>query len=315
MNGKMLIIKDGDTLLTATGRDRILAELRDIYDGVSRAQYRTGKKSVHSNLRISIMLCGTDTLRMLNRSSLGERFIDIEIVGEDKADHAKYVKTAIASNISIVSESIGGDPNRPKANPYVKQCTLGYINHLKDLLASRAIVVPTMTANDAYVIECMANYVAAMRARQGKDEEGLSYKPKAELGTRLGAQYVKAAICLAVVLNKKQVDLEVMKMIQWSMYSTTRNYRSDIVNILSNSTTGATKLQLAITLNLPETTVDSILNEMLIFGICKITKQSNNSGNRGRKANYWTLTSDFQEIYTVSSLVNYRSPKPTSNIS
>jgi hypothetical protein len=86
-------MKDGDTLANSPNRDKILSELRDLYDGTSRAHYRNMKADEFEDVRLSFILCGTDELRQLNRTFLGERFLDCEIMAKGE-DTSPYVQRA-----------------------------------------------------------------------------------------------------------------------------------------------------------------------------------------------------------------------------
>ncbi len=79
-SGKTLITKDGDTLIQAPNIGQILAEGRDIYDTTSRSHYRNDQGKDYIGQRMTWILCGTASLRCIDQSELGERFLDCVIM-------------------------------------------------------------------------------------------------------------------------------------------------------------------------------------------------------------------------------------------
>ena len=80
VNGKTLVMKDGDTLLQSPNLSQILSEGRDLYDGASRTSYRNKASKDYTGLRMTWILCGTSSLRSIDSSELGERFLDCVIM-------------------------------------------------------------------------------------------------------------------------------------------------------------------------------------------------------------------------------------------
>ena len=77
---KTLVTKDGDTLLQSPNLNQILSEARDLYDGTSRTHYRNATSRDYSGIRMTWILCGTSSLRAIDSSELGERFLDCVIM-------------------------------------------------------------------------------------------------------------------------------------------------------------------------------------------------------------------------------------------
>src|SRR5690606_14950694 len=81
LGGKTLVVKDGDTLLQSPNLGQILSEARDLYDTVSRSSYRTKQGGRdYQGVRMTFILCGTSSLRKIDSSELGERFLDCVIM-------------------------------------------------------------------------------------------------------------------------------------------------------------------------------------------------------------------------------------------
>lgn len=303
IKGKTFMVKDGDTLLTAPSRDRILAELRDIYDGTSRAAYRNKKSVDYEDIRTTMILCGTDTLRTLNRSALGERFLDCEILGDN--DTQPYLERAAANTAAAVLSGLGGKADEetdseatPDSMTELKAATYGYLKHLKENL--QELPVPTISPAINSRLMALGQLMAFMRA--SKDEEA-DFRQRPELATRLVAQMVKLGVCLSLVLGKKSVDNTVLAMCRKIILDTARGYKLDIVQELASHKAGLSVKQINIEMSIPETTARRLIEEMREFDVVERNSQSNRSGQRGRNVHLFRLTADFRKLWTLATSV------------
>tara|TARA_R110000803_G_scaffold3285_2_gene11175 strand:- start:2084 stop:4330 length:2247 start_codon:yes stop_codon:yes gene_type:complete len=300
LNGKTFIIKDADTLLTMPNRDRCLAEMRDIYDGTSRAEYRNNKNVDYEDLRITMIICGTDELRELNRSSLGERFLDVEILGE--GDRDPYLDRALSNTYQQVLQSmkpVGHVEDKEVGEDKMmklKQVTYGLLKHLKTTLRTRP--QPTMSEKVGKQLKALGQFMAYMRAKKGDDKD---YRPRVELATRLVAQMVKLAICLAIVFDKKSIDQEVVRLIRKTVLDTSEGFQLDILRALAAlKSTGMSNTQIEIDLNIPKSTAARMIANMKEFHIIEKYSIPNNSGQRGRHVNMWRLSDTFRKVWNVA---------------
>ena len=67
VRGKTLVTKDGDTLLQLPNLPQILSEGRDLYDGTSRTHYRNAMGKDYTNVKMTWLLCGTNSHVSLSR--------------------------------------------------------------------------------------------------------------------------------------------------------------------------------------------------------------------------------------------------------
>lgn len=303
MNHKTVVIKDGDTLLQSAARDRILSELRDIYDGTSRATYRNKKSNTYKGLRITFMLCGTDSLRTLNRSGLGERFIDVEILGE--GDRSPYLDKAFENAWdSLVASIQNGGANDSEAHGsadmlYLKQTTAGLINHLKDSLTSGKVKPPSVDKTMKLRIKSLGNLLGYLRAKVDRDGDGLLYRPRVELGTRLVSQFTKLAVCLAVVLGKDSIDREVLRIIRKVALDTADGFQYELVALLYKyRSSGLSARQIELQLNIGEGTVRRLLGDCRELKIVERNNDTNRPGQRGRNRHLWRLTPPLKRLYS-----------------
>lgn len=301
MDGKTVVIKDGDTLLNSSGCNRILSELRDLYDGTSRARYRNREQGLYEGLRITFILCGTDELRSLNRTHLGERFLDCEVLGNE--DTTPYLNRAIKNAFSQLSTGLAnGSPDHTGVGVednmlVIKQATFGFIRHLKETLSSTT--PPTHTTEVDNVIGALAQIVSYARAHVKRDGQDISYRPRPELATRLGAQFTRLSVCMAIVLGKQELDKTVVRILRKVAHDTCQGFRFEVMNLLA-SRPSLSAVQLSRKLGLAETAVRRLLYDMLEFKIIERVSRPNNSGQRGRDVHLWKLTQAIHSLWKVA---------------
>jgi len=311
MKNKTTIIKDGDTLLNAPNRDRILAELRDIYDGTSRATYRNRVSREYNNVKATFILCGTDELKGLNRSFLGERFLDVEILGDE--DRTPYIKRALDNAFDSVFASFqpsdNGDLDHiPNARMiHLKRATGGLIQHFKDNW--KTMTPPKRTQEAEQVLEALGQFLSFMRARVKREGGDVLYRPRVELATRIIGQLTKLAVCVALILGKRTIDRQVLKIVRKVALDTAEGFQLEVTTKLAGYKTGGMTVgQLEVALRLSEGTIRNLLRDMREFNIVKRVDQNNRSGQRGRNRHLWRLTEEVRGLYRTA--MGRRSPKP-----
>lgn len=297
LNGKTVIMKDADTLANSPSRDRILSELRDLYDGSSRAHYRNKVKSDFENIRLTFILCGTDALRTLNKTFLGERFLDCEIIRNE--DTTPYLQRASASAYASLAGSLNRANNQTNGEAeYVnnklllKQATFGFIKHLKESIGQRS--APLIKTNTLTTLENLARYVAMLRARK-PDATDLNFRPRTELPTRLTNQLTKLAFSLALVLGKDEADDEVMRIVLKVVQDTSLGFQQEVIGVLCKQPVSVRTI--AMEINQPETTIRRLLFDMMDFGIVQRYSSPNNTGQRGRDSHLWELSPVMAGLY------------------
>lgn len=313
LRGKTLIIKDADTLVSGDGTNRILSEMRDIYDGTSRAEYRNKKKSEYSGLRTTFIICGTDELRSLNRSFLGERFLDVEIM-EDDPDITPFTMRAIKNAVSRFNTSVSGsdhDENLYTDLVPIRQKAYGFISYLKTALEEGEIVPPTFSENAEARIVALATILSFMRASSNRYKDTkVQHRSRIEMPYRLIGQLTKLAQCLAVVLGRKSVDNEVLRIVAKVVKDTSKGYKLDILSAISEKPSGLDQKYLVAKLEIPQTTCTRILVECREFRVLKSRNESNNSGIRGRDRHVFTFTPEFKQLWITAFGAPSKRPAP-----
>lgn len=236
INTRTMIINEGDMLLKCPQKDQFNAQLRDLYTGVARCHYRNGKEITYGGLRTSVILAGTPAIRELNKSALGDRFLDCEVFTETNTSRKRQLVLTVLKkkrkNMLVQSNCDA----RSQGNPEMVrafQMTGGYLNWLRETGINRLEEIESrMPLSMDAEFESLGQLVAWMRTRPHGGEED---RTEAELHIRLGAQLQKLALCTAVTMNR-DVDEEVLrrtaKVAKDTSYGTTFN----IARVLAKET-------------------------------------------------------------------------------
>lgn len=301
LNGKCGVWKDADTLMSHPSKDRILSEMRDFYDGSTRAVYRNRKHFEIENMRNSFLFHGTDTLRGLNRSFRGDRFLDCDIVGG--SDTSEYMHSAVSTAFSDILGALSGSNEATgESGLALKRVTKGFILDLSQRIQEKRIKIPSCTSQHEDRLKAMASLLAYVRARVEREREEITYRPRVELATRLGKQFVKLAICLAVVLDKSEIDKEVMGIVRKVLHDTACGFNFELVDYLFKNPLGKSSVAIAINLEMSDSTVRRLVGDMNELGIISRREDNNRSGVGGRNVHMWQLCPEVRELYKLAAL-------------
>lgn len=221
LSGKTLVTKDGDTLLQSPNLGQILAEARDLYDCTSRTHYRNKQSKDYSGVRMTWILSGTSSLRSIDSSELGERFLDCVIMEEIDDDMEDEILWRVANRadrgVGIESNSKAETHNDPKLTEAM-QLTGGYVDHLRDNAINLLSAIDNPEQSRRACTR-LGKFVAYMRARPSKLQ---TEHAEREFAARLVVQMVRLSKCLAAVLNRSSVDEEVMRRVRKVALDTAR---------------------------------------------------------------------------------------------
>jgi predicted transcriptional regulator len=315
MNGKCLIVKDGDTLMSNDGKDRILAELRDLFDGVTRAHYRNQESHVYEDIHTSIILCGTNQLRQLNRANLGERFLDMEIADPEARSHYARAAATHALQSMLLSFPESDHTDKPKSaytSPHEKQgvtpvdlelqrkrATLGFLQYLHSNMTHVYVsdkIIETVLS--------MAEFLAFMRARVHKEE--LDTAPEIEMPARIVTQLVKLATCLSIVLGEDKANSNITRIIRRVVMFTAKGRQLDATLLLYDHQAGLNTESISNHLKVSESTAHRITADMKALGIVENIRLPRH-GRVGRPKYVWRLTN---ELRTIVGKALSTKPKP-----
>lgn len=295
LRNKTLVIKDGDTLLRLPNLAQVLSEARDIYDGTSRTHYRHGIKRDYEGIRTTILLAGTKTLRQIDSSELGERFLDCVIMEDIDPDLEDDILLRAAyraeRNVSVESD---GKPESyyDRSLTYAYQLTGGYVGWLRQNASS---LLAEVNMGDEARRQCMrlGLFVAYMRARPSRV---IHHEDDREMGARLVEQHVRLAMCISVVLNKRSVDQEVLKRVTKVALDTSRGITLQMVGHLYRAgEDGMMGTTLASYVDCTDHEAKSLLRFLRRIGVVRLYSPSKVKGIRAKVR--WRLTKRVRSLY------------------
>lgn len=297
LNYRTLVLKDGDTLLQSPNLSQILSEGRDAYDGVSRTSYRNQNSRDYENLRFTWILCGTSSLRSLDNSELGERFLDCVIMDEipDKLEDEILLRVCARAfgNAATVSDSDAPQSNFDSATTTAMQLTGGYVEFLRDNADSLTNGV-VVDSKDVLRIAKLAKFVSRMRARPStrQDEE-----VQREMASRLSSQLCRLAMCLAAVMNSHSIDKEVMRRVRKVALDTSRGISVELAEKMYEAgDLGVDPKSLCLVMPYPEDRLRQLLN-FLTHKRLGVAEKFQPKRNGVRKAVRYRLTESFTQLY------------------
>jgi hypothetical protein len=292
--GKTLVTKDGDTLLQSPNLPQILSEGRDVYDGVSRTHYRNGMGKDYDGLRITWILCGTSSLRQIDSSELGERFLDCVImdgIDDDLEDEIlDRVVNRAARDVAVESDGEISKHYAPEMS-LAMQLTGGYVVWLREHAVSGLATV-TFSPQVRRALTRLGKFVAHIRARPSLRQEEIAER---EFATRLVSQLTRLAGCLALVLNRPCVDEEVMRRVRQVAMDTSRGRTFSIASHLYDEPEGMTASSLAMLAGQTEDKTRVLLKFLRAIEVAEFYQTVSERGVKGKV--HWRLTPRMHQLY------------------
>ena len=293
---KTLVIKDGDTLLTSADPSKVFGELRDLFDGAARVHYLHGVSRRYDNVRLGIIICGTDSLRKIDSSELGERFLDVVMM--EKIDEESERTIGLRTFWRVIRNATeNGDESvistRSKEMLLAMRMTAGYVNHLRehdaDILHRIEVVEDTADrCND------LGKFVSCLRARPSRHQEEHSSR---ELSSRLVGQIGKLAICLSGVYQKRSIDETVMRQVRQIALDTARGTTLDMARFLfRQGAKGSHRSGIATVTNQGYERVTKLLKFLRAIGVADFHHRGGVAGvTEGQER--WKLTERMRSLF------------------
>lgn len=231
IKNKTMITMDGDTLMQSPNLSNILGEGRRLYDGQLSSHFKNGMGKSVDQHRFTWIICGTSSLRSMDSSELGERFLDcviMEGIDDDLEDEIllRVANRTVRNMSTEVSDRVGSmeDPEMEA----VMNLTGGYVEWLRK---NAAVEMSSVETSDKALHFCtrLGKFVAFMRARPSSIQDEVAER---EFAARLVTQHIRLATCLAVVMNKKSVDQDVLRRTQKVAFDTARGRTVEITRHL-----------------------------------------------------------------------------------
>lgn len=296
LRNKTLVTKDGDTLMKSPNAPQILSEARDIYDKTTSAHYRNNLSREYKNICMTWILCGTSSLRSLDQSELGERFLDCVIVHEMDMDLEKQIQRRVINRqiFNMISEDKKAEDEEDGKILRARRLTGGYVEYLRKNILKKLKEIKTDSIREKYIEMCenLALFVAHIRSRPSlKQQEEV----ERELSLRLCSQLTKLMLCLVVVTGKKTVDDEVMRRVTKVALDTARGRTFNIVKrIYKQGDTGIDHITLSKLTNESRDKELTLLRFLKKINVVQVIGHKKNS-----HLAIWALTPQMKRLFTA----------------
>jgi hypothetical protein len=291
-NRMTLATKDGDTLLKSPNLSQILSEARGLYDRVGRTHYRNAVMNEYEGHRMTWLLAGTKSLREIDASELGTRFLDCVVMDDiDDEFEDEVMWRAVNQEAEAMMAESNGDPDNhhPEALTRAMKMTGGYLSYLRENvvdLLSRVESPP----EDRRTCAAYGKFTAYMRARpvRGVDDNEVDR----EFGARLGKQMARLAHVLAVTLNSPGLSGEPMRRVRKVALDTSRGKTLDLVYaIYESGEEGRAAKSLCVEVGQGQADCRRMLRFLRRLGVIKSFKREGHSGE------FWILSPMFTRLY------------------
>ena len=290
LGNKVLFVKDFTAVLSMGTNDQeaLFGLLRDGYDGSFRQTYGNGVERVYEDHYFGIVAGVTHAIHGENHSSLGERFLKINLLDEEfvEIDHIRRALKNVKTNKSYKSKLQGS--------------IIGFLDHIASIDK-----IPEL-GEDTPLFEKLINlsqFVALVRTKveraYGRD---MTYRPEPEVGTRIATQLSKVGSALAMVYGEKEVSEKCYRVMQKIALDSCVGYQLEVLNILDRSSSGMSATTIATAINLSVNQVRKITDDMMQLNLIESKRVSNNSGRRGNKVKGFFITKTVRVLMKAADL-------------
>lgn len=284
---RTLITKEGATLVDSPIRDIIISQFRSLYDGSASKSYNNGIRLEHHGIQFNWILAGTQSLRRLDASELGQRFIDYVIMEEiDPVMEADIMQDALMKQWNAPLANCSAESTHDPYYLAASKLTGGYVHYLRTTALTYVNDV-TIHPSAFQRIGRLATFVEFLRARPSNlvDDGGVR-----ALGTRVGGQMLKMVKYAAVVQNKPAADhADLWRVVEKVATDTGRGRTFDIAKHLAEHRGGLTGIDVARLTNRPHLKEMEYLSFLRRLGVVEL---ANTHGN-GKYA----LTKRFRSLW------------------
>lgn len=216
INNKTLVTPEGDVIVSSPNFAELMSQQRRIFDGKSGATYKNSDEDkLYTGLRTPWIMAGTMALLSTDQSRLGDRFLRVIIDPPGEDLKRRIIRSALRSEIAAMdtkSNGTAGSCVEPKLRD-AQALTGGYVDWLRANVthALSGVHIPEWVEDRCIDL---AELTADLRARPDPDTRKQDVHDTKELPTRIARQLIRLAKHLAVVLNKREVDADVMRRVK-----------------------------------------------------------------------------------------------------
>lgn len=289
LNGKTLVAKDFTEILDmpTLAQDEIFSTLRGAFDGHVQRSFGNGVSREYRGCFFSILAGVTHAIHGHKKAHLGERFLRFEMRPMPERHMDAVLKAAI--------DSIGDERGVELKLQHAVACFLQ-----KRVDPRQA---PKMTAETKRRLQHLVKLIALMRAQVSKDPRTgeVTYRPRAELGTRLAKQLAKLGSMYAFVEGKEEVDAEVYDVISRVAFDTVGGYSLEVLEAMMKMGGNATRADVAEKIKASVPTVYRRFEDLATVGIiAKNESLSTPSSGGGRPPAVYEVTREVAQLWNES---------------
>lgn len=202
LNDKILVIKDFGTILTLRNEhlSEILSQLREIYDGNYTKAFGTGKTFTWEG-KLGLLAGATPIIDRFSslHQSLGERFLQFRIKGDNPQEVARKAKEAVGKEAIMRQE--------------LQEVYGGFIDQFEQLQNGINITIPPDIEQKIINLACLC-----AQARTGvirdRYTQAIEVLPEAEGPGRLIKQFTNLGIALTLINQQHTTTDEVYKLLR-----------------------------------------------------------------------------------------------------
>jgi len=301
LHGKVFVIKDYTEIMSMhiAAQEEIYGILRGAYDGRVEKSFGNGVYREYE-AHFSIIAGVTPVIHGNTRATLGERFLKFQLFDGVGFSAERQILAAL-ENISHESEMRSKLAISTAA--FLSQKVPDVLPYVPDWFKARIVA--------------MAQLIAMLRAQVDRDvRDNIKSRPQHEVGTRLAKQLVKLGLGLAIVEGKKQLDEDIYDLIETVAFDTARGFSLDVFNCLlklqvnheriDKEFKGISSKELAETANIPMTTLQRKIEDLLLLGVIDRLVSIPDTG-RGRLYLY-RATPRIKELWKTAEIARVRNP-------
>lgn len=303
MDRKTLITPEGDVIMSSPSFTQIMSEQRRIFDGTSGATFKNSDTdNRYTGLRTPWIMAGTPAMMDTDQSHLGDRFLKVLLDDPDEEERRDIIRRCGHAALGAVMQTSNGEAGKQLDPKYALafQLTGGYVDYLRENVET--LLSQLKVDADQLVEYCalLGEFTADMRARPDPEayKKGDS-KASKEMPTRLTHQFVRLACCLAIVLNKSVIDIEVLRRVKKVALDTSRGITLDIVKLIRKyELEGADGMEVITVHRYTDKSEEKsriIMRFMRNIGLLRLSEPSAINGIKQKPK--WYLTDRMRELY------------------
>lgn len=280
------ITPEADVLIRSPQFASVMSQSRRVFDGKTTASYKTlSEDREYNDLRLTWIWAGTPAMLNDEQSGLGDRFLKIRLNPPPDSHVRKVTLRVATTSWNDVADESHGEKQMNQAMQDAYERTAGYLCKL--INDSDAIANVRLQHADQFArLGELGAFVAYFRARPNKkdpDAEAVVEQP-----TRITGQLSRISRCLCVVMQKEELDEEVLRITEKIAIDSSQGPSWDIGTTLyerGDCTTRALEIYTNLTLEV----LNRYLKFMKAIGVVDIA-----SGKIGKKGilptTGWKLT-------------------------